>query len=163
MSTRTSRTGFTLIEMLSYIGTLTIVMAMAYGAYYRVDRHSRGLTRVADDVARAIRVGERWRSDIRGAVRNPEADATILRIPQSDRVVSYKVENGAVLRRAGAEAPWREVLDGVKVSTMAQQTRNGVSAWRWELELQPHRKQPRTRPLFTFMAVPSEAGEEVAP
>src|SRR3954470_14151221 len=63
------RCGFTLIEMLVYMGMLFLILGMAYIAMYRSMDASAGLRRNANDITRALETGELWREDVRGATR----------------------------------------------------------------------------------------------
>jgi hypothetical protein len=71
--------------------------------------------------------------------------------------VEYRYANGELYRRLDS-GPWGRVLDRLKSSVMQSDPRPRVSAWRWELELQPQAKgsvkASQVRPLFTFLAVP---------
>ena len=63
---RTSR-GFTLVEVLVYMILLTFLISLAGTAFHQILSHSRRITRNTDDISAAVRVGERWRSDVRDA------------------------------------------------------------------------------------------------
>ncbi len=155
------RAGFTLIEMLAYIFVLTIVLAVAYVGLHRCLDNSVALQRSVNDIARTLRIGEQWRADVRAAqsaVRQETAPAgETLRLRTAAGEISYRFSGNAVFRRAG-NGPEIRVLDHVKTSAMQSDRRQAVTAWRWELELQTRAvKYSHTRPLFTFIAVPSGA------
>ena len=147
---------FTLIECLVYIGLFAFLLGLGTVAFYRCFDNMKGLRRNADDITRAVHAGELWRNDIRAAARAIQVDQTdqTIRIPQRDREVFYRFADTQVFRRAGADAPWLPLLSKVQNSQMTNDPRAHVTAWCWELELQPTRKNVRTRPLFTFLAVP---------
>lgn len=147
---------FTIIECLVYIGLFALLLGLGTVAFYRCFDNMKGLRRNADEITRAVRAGELWRNDVRAAARAiqfEESEQTI-RIPQRDREVVYKFADAQVFRKTGADAPWLVLLPKVKNSQMTSDPRTHVTAWRWELELQPTQKTARTRPLFTFLAVP---------
>jgi len=153
----TSDAAFMLIECLVYISVLLILLGVGYAAFYRCMENSLALRRSADDLANALHAGERWRADLRaatGPIRledNP--DGSILVLPGGRGEVAYQFTTNAVLRRVGA-GRWTTLLDRVKSSTLAPDPRPNVTAWRWELELQPRSRKPgRVRPLFTFIGV----------
>jgi hypothetical protein len=81
--------------------------------------------------------------------------AAQLVIPTARGKVFYKLANGELRRRAGESAVEIILLPSVKTSAMAADAQPTVTAWRWELELQPVSKKDRTKmkPLFTFTAV----------
>ena len=88
------------------------------------------------------------------------AEEQTLRLESAEGEVAYRFAAGAVSRRIGTGS-WSRVLDRVKSSSMERDARPTVTAWRWELELQPQTrgsyKPGRVRPLFTFLAVPLSA------
>ena len=131
---------------------------------YRCVDRSFALRRNVDDITSALHAGERWRADVRAAttgIRLENTDAgQLLDLDGPDRVVTYLFATNAVSRRIGA-GPWTRVLPSVKSSVMSADRREYVTAWRWELEIQPRTigavKPGRIRPLFTFLAVPERA------
>ena len=156
---QSARAGFTLIEVLVYMLVLGIVLGIGYIGLHRCIDHSVALQRSVNDISRALRVGERWRADLRAArseiQRESGRDGETLRLQTAGGEVVYRFSENAIFRRAG-DGPWIRLLDNVKTSTMQSDRRQAVTAWRWELELQTRAvKYSRTRPLFTFMAVPA--------
>jgi type II secretory pathway component PulJ len=152
------RRGYSIIECLVYGFVLVILLGVAYAAFYRCMDNSVALRRNAEDISRALSVGERWRADIRAAVAAIEREATddgeLLHLKGGRGPVDYQFVSNSVSRRVKS-GPWVTVLANVKTSAMAAEARGGVTAWRWELELKPRSKKPvRMAPLFTFIAVP---------
>jgi hypothetical protein len=167
--TRPRSSGFALLEALVYIGLVIMLLGAGYLALYRCIDNSFALRRSAEDIARALRLGEVWRADVRAAsgdvrVENGAGEQTLL-LPGGRRSVTYRFAAGALFRKVG-EAPWVRLLDHIKASTMEADHRRTVVAWRWELELQPQSKAsvkaPRIRPLFTFLAVPEKGPSATA-
>jgi prepilin-type N-terminal cleavage/methylation domain-containing protein len=153
---RTTR-GFSLIECLAYLAVLGVVMGMAFTAFFRVQENSLDLRRNADDILRATRLGERWREDIRLATARPFIAANgawvEFVIPQEQGAVKYAFSNGTVWRKPADRDKTVAVMKGVKDSRMELDARQRVNAWRWELELASKQKDPRVKPLFSFLAV----------
>jgi len=146
--------GETLIECLVYIAVFAIVIGCASKACFAFWDRTKALGRNADDIARALDVGERWRADVRGAtgpVQLTAADGTEqCRIPAAAGEVIYTFANGQIRRQAGATTPDTLWLANVKSSHIQAETRGHAAAWRWELELKSTRKEAQIRPLFTF-------------
>lgn len=146
-----NRHGIALIECLVYIVVLSVVLTIAYPAYYRYVSNARGLTQNADDIVRALRAGERWRDDLRGATGPIRPTPTGLIVPVGTGSVRYEFSDNSVWRQTGAA---RVVfLKSVASSVMQADPRRRVRAWRWELELAGRPTRARLRPLFTFVAV----------
>jgi hypothetical protein len=150
--------GFTLIEVLVYMGLLFLILGMAYLATYRSMDASTALRRNADDIIGALKAGEQWRDDVRsvtGPIRSDKTNQQVtLHLPHGQTEVEYGFSTNAVSRRVGS-GEWSVVLEHVKNSTFVNDRREKVTAWRWELELQPGKKRiTRVQPLFTFVAVP---------
>ena len=148
-----------LIEMLIYMSVLLVVMAVGYAAFYRCLDRSTALRRSADDIAHTLQAGERWRADVRAALRpiqlETNAAEQILQLPGPRGGISYRFATNTVFRRVGDNA-WSRVLGNVEASSFQPDPRGNVEAWRWELELQTRAKRiSRIRPLFTFLAVPN--------
>jgi hypothetical protein len=116
---------------------------------------------------RVVHAGELWRADVRGAkggiAWDHSAAQPVLRLRSLRGAIDYQYDGTNVLRRIGS-GPWSRILDHVKVSAMSPETRSTITAWRWELELQPTAhgsfKPGRVRPLFTFLAAPGFAAQQ---
>jgi type II secretory pathway component PulJ len=146
-----SERGYSLLECLVYIALLAVVLNLSFSAYYRYDQHTRNLRHNADDITRALRAGERWREDVRTAIAPPHAIENGVSIPQQSGEITYVFANGAIWRQIGATRAL--FLKQVKASTISEESRSHVDAWRWELELASSQKIVLVRPLFTFTAI----------
>lgn len=162
--TRRRTIGFVFMELLVYMAVLGIVINVASVAYFRYMRSSRAVQRNTDDIIRTTTAGERWRQDIRrasqislAAITRPARPTTpvgeVITIQQGEQTVLYRFQKKAMWRRVAGDPDWERILPRVKSSRMLQETRNGVTSWRWEVELISIYK-PRVRPLFSFRAVP---------
>ncbi len=128
--------------------------------YRGIDR-SIALRRNADDITSALHAGERWRADVRAATKQVRLEQTdageLLYLDGPVSATAYCFATNTISRRVGT-GPWVRLLAHVKSSSMTADRREYVSAWRWELEIQPRAtasaKPSRIRPLFTFLAVP---------
>lgn len=153
-----SRSGYLLTEALVYISVVVLLLGIGYAAMYKCIQSSLTLRRSAADIAAALQVGERWRADIRAAtsiqIEKTEGVST-LRLLADSQAVTYELSQNTLNRRIG-QGPWVPVLSNVQASTMKSYPRQGIHAWRWDLELKPRSKHPRVRPLFTFIAVPPQ-------
>lgn len=151
---------YLLTEALVYISVLFLVLGVGYVALYRCMNNSTGLRRNADDIVNALRAGERWRADLRTAKAPPQIEQTasqqILRMETARGIIVYRFADNAVFRQVNDGSP-TTLLANVKASAMTSDARQQVRVWRWEIELVPRKKTiTRTRPLFTFIAVPQE-------
>jgi hypothetical protein len=147
--------GISLVECLVYIGMFLAITGVAFSVFYKVWDNSKHLRRNADDIVQALHAGELWRADVRsatGPLESTEAAAR-LRIPTANGVVVYTFASGELHRQASGDAPEKVLLAHVKSSRMLSDARRHVTAWRWELELQPVQKNPKVLPLFTFESV----------
>ena len=160
-STLGSMRGVALVDCLAYMALLAMILTMAFACFYRVMEHSHDLTRNAADIARALNAGERWRVDVRASTRPPRletvGDETLFRLAGGAGDVSYAFRAGAVLRQALPNTNWVELLPRATGSRMFEERRQHVGVWRWEVELKGGERRVRTRPLFSFQAVPSGA------
>jgi len=155
--------GYFLTEALVYISAVGLLLTVGLIAMFRCIDSSLVLRRNADDIARAMHIGELWRADIRSATKVrwvQDADEDILQLVGPGRQVQYRFTGGALYRRIGS-GPWGRLLEQVKASAMHSETQSEVTAWHWDLELQPRFRgsvaPTRMRPLFTFIAVPHPA------
>ena len=150
---------FLINEALIYIAVLFVLLGVGYTAVDHCIDNSVALRRSADDLSRALAAGERWRGDIRAADQGVRRDSepNVLSLAGRHGRVAYRFDHGVVYRQTG-QGPWVRFLERVKSSEMRADPRSQVTAWRWELELQPQTtasvKPGRFRPLFTFLAVP---------
>jgi len=157
---RVAGAGYLLMEMLVYISVVFIVLGVGYAALYKCMDNSAALRRGAADIAAALSAGERWRADLRGTTATPMLEATseetVLRLPGPHGEVVYRFATNGVFRSADGGA-WSCLLANVRSSEVSAEVRESVTAWRWELELQPRQtKFGNLRPLFTFLAVPAQ-------
>jgi hypothetical protein len=150
------QTGFFLIECLVYLALFALLLGLGLAAFYFCWDHSRAVIFATDDIAAALNAGERWRADVRSATGKISIETTatgeIVRIPEREKEVDYRFESGEMRREFPAFKTSLLLLPKVKASTMETELRGGVTAWRWELELTPHRKETRLPLLFTFEA-----------
>jgi len=143
-----------LLECLVYIAVFAILLGGATTAFYFCWDHSDALIYATDDIASALRAGERWRADLRAATGKITVETTatgeVVWVPEGARKVSYRFESGEVRRQTSASNNPELLLANVKTSQMQMDSRGAVSAWRWELELLQRRKGTFLPLLFTF-------------
>ena len=159
--------GYTLMECLVYTGLAFVVLAASYTALYQCIDNALVLRRNADDLAAALQAGERWRADFRQTTdlsrheTSSEGDTLFLQGQRGE--IAYRLSGHVLLRRVG-DGVWTALLECVKSSTMTREERSNVTAWRWELELEPHTKgsskTSNVRPLFSFLAVPTSGSAQ---
>jgi hypothetical protein len=146
-----------LLECLVYISVFAILLGGATTVFYFCWDHSDALIYATDDIASSLHAGERWRADVRAAtgkvIVKTTATGEEARIPEGARVVSYRFESGEVRRQVSASGNSQLLLANVRASKMEMDARGAVSAWRWELELLPRRKETHLPLMFTFEAV----------
>jgi hypothetical protein len=150
------RAGSLLIESLVYISVFAVILGLGIGAFYVCWDHSKALHYAVDDITAALRAGERWRADVRlatGAITgNTTADGGRVCIPHGTNKIIYRFSSGEIRRQVATSDFSELLLAKVKASEMVKETRGPVTAWRWELELYPHRKETRLPLAFTFEA-----------
>lgn len=148
--------GILLTECLVYLAVFTILTGIGMAVFYFCWDHTRAVIYATEDVASALRAGERWRADVRGATGNISVGTTstgeVVRIPETGKEIVYRFESGEVRRQITSENFSQLLLSKVKTSQMKMDARGGVTAWRWELELTERRKETHLPLLFTFEA-----------
>jgi len=149
--------GMLLAECLVYIGLFALLTGIGLATFYLCWNQSEALVSATDDIGAAWRAGERWRADVRhatGAISlEPSATAERVRIPAGEKAIVYHFEAGEIRREVPASHTSELLLPRVKTSEMTTESRSGVTAWRWELELNARRPETRLPLLFTFEAV----------
>lgn len=157
---RGRQAGFLLEECLVYLAVSSILLGLAFAAFYRVMENAGSLRRSAGDIARVLQAGERWRDDVRRAdgpirmAQDPGTTAVALHLPRAAGAIVYWFTDTNVVRQAGAGGTRTEVLASLKRSRLIAESAGTVTGWRWEVELNAGRKEPLVRPLFTFEAAP---------
>jgi len=151
-----AQTGYLLIECLVYLSVIVVILGLGLGAFYVCWDYSKALHYATDDINAALHAGERWRADIRNATGKITVETTPegerLRIPQGTDELIYSFNAGEVHRQLASSDFSELLLPKVTVSQMVTEKRGPVAAWRWEVELTPHRKETRLPLLFTFEA-----------
>jgi len=162
-SNRRPHAAISLIQCLVYIGVLAVLLSACGLTLAKAWDAHRALIRNRNDIHRAMSAGERWRADIRAATKRPEVQHAAgsepsLRITTARGIVEYRHFDGSLQRRATANGPWLTALERVRNSSMLPLEQGAITAWRWELEMEPAHQQTHLRALFTFTAVaPSQA------
>ena len=160
MANARRQSGILLTECLVYIAVFAILTAIGSAAFYFCWDHTRAVIFTADEIESALRAGECWRADVRAATGKisivTTAAGEVAHIPAAKGEILYRFEAGAVTREVPALTNSRLLLAKTKSSEMKTEPRGGVTAWRWELELTPRRKEAHQPLLFTFEAVPTK-------
>ena len=110
----------------------------------------------ANDIEAALRAGEHWRADVRDATGKVSVESTaageVVRMPEAGKEIIYRFESGELRREIPALNNSQLLLPKVKSSEMKPEARGSVTAWRWELELTPRRRETQMPLRFTFEA-----------
>lgn len=154
---RTER-GIMLVEVLVYIAVFAVVSTVAYAAFFKYWDAANRLERATDDIVGALQAGEMWRADLRRATRPPtlvrEGGEEALELQMNGAKVVYLFSAEGVWRQTSPTNPWVRLIPRARQSRMFADDREGIAAWRWELELALPKKSPgKLLPRFTFLAV----------
>jgi Tfp pilus assembly protein FimT len=148
--------GVLLIECLVYIAIYGTLTGVGFAAFYLCWNQSRAVVFATDDIANALRTGERWRADIRSAVGpialESAAGHQTVRIPETGKEVVYRFAGNEVHRETSVSANSELLLSRVNTSVMSHAPRDGAIAWRWEVQVSERRPEPQLPLLFTFEA-----------
>jgi hypothetical protein len=155
------QTGYLLLECLVYIAVFAVITGLGLATFYLCWDNSKALRYTTDDIAATLRAGERWRADIRGATGKITVETTaageLLRIPYGTNEILYRLTAGEIHRQSASSGFAESMLIAVDASQMVKDTRGTVTAWRWELELKPHREATHSPLQFTFEAATKTA------
>lgn len=150
------RSGVSLIECLVYMAVFAILLGGGTAAFYYCWDHTRAVIFTSDEIQSALRAGETWRADVRVATGKISVETTAegetVKIPEGGKEIIYRFSNGELRREISAPNHSRLLLGKVKLSEVKSETRTGVTAWHWELELTPRRKETQFPLRFTFEA-----------
>jgi len=145
-----------LVECITYVAVFLILSAAAMGSFYLCWDHSKALISASDDISAALVAGERWRTDVRAATGTINVETTangeLVKIPQGEKEITYMFNSNKVERQVGSVSLPVMLLPRVIASEMKPDPRNGVTAWRWELQVAQRRKETHLPLLFTFEA-----------
>ena len=148
--------GVLLLECLVYIALFAVILNLALVTFYLCWDNSKALTYATDDIASALRAGERWRADVRSATGKITIETTSqgenLQIPHGKSVVLYSFSAGEIHRQLASSSFSESLLTTVQTSQMVSDSRGAVNAWKWELQLKSRRKETHLPLLFTFEA-----------
>lgn len=151
------KSGVSLVECLVYIAVFAILTGIGTATFYLCWNQSKALVYATDDISAALRAGERWRTDIRNANGPVSIEQTVsgekVQVPTHDKTIVYHFESGEVRREIPSTRQSELLLPKVISSKMNKETRNGVTAWCWELDLAVRRPETQLPLLFTFEAV----------
>lgn len=151
--------GIMLVEALMYLAVTALLVGLGMMLFLRCLGTATGLSRNADDIAGATRLGELWRADLRLATAPPrlaDANTNELIIPQRAGEVAYRFAERGISRRAAGETDWMLRLERVIRANWNSSPRAGVAVWHFDLELKTQRPHARLRPLFSFIGVAGE-------
>ena len=155
-STSRREDGILLTECLVYLVVFTILTSIGFASFYLCWNQSQALICATDDIGSALRAGERWRADVRAATGNISVETTtngeLLRIPRGKNEVFYSCHNDAVWRKVSPSGLTEQLFAKTESSKMTMESRDGVTAWRWELVLPERRSEAQLPLVFTFEA-----------
>ena len=150
------QSGVSLIECLVYVAVFAILLGIGTASFYFCWDHTRATIFTADEIGSALRAGETWRADVRAATGKISGETTAtgetVKISEGGKEVLYRLANGELRREIPTQNFSRLLLPKVKSSAMKTESRDGVTAWRWELEVTPRRKDAHLPLVFTFAA-----------
>jgi len=151
-----SAAGILLVECVTYIAVFAVLTSIGFAAFYLCWDNAKAVVRETDDVTAALWAGERWRADVRGATGpiavEPSPAGQVLRIPGPGRAIVYRFADGQLHREIPATQASQDLLKNVRLSHMSAESREGVTAWRWELQLAERNSAMSIPLLFTFEA-----------
>jgi Tfp pilus assembly protein FimT len=149
--------GILLTECLVYIAVFAILLGIGTAVFYFCWDHTRAIVYDTNDIESALRVGERWRADVRSATGpiavETASDGETVRIPEAGKQVVYLFQKGEIRRQSTPSNFSELLLPSVKTSVVKPDARGQIKAWRWELEVTSLRKDAHLPLLFTFEAV----------
>jgi len=118
MKTRNPSRGYSLIECIVYMAALLVILGLAIALLHETFDHYHRLNRNADDIARALYVGERWRDEVRAAQSEPRWETTAaapeFQIQHTNGLIRYAFHQGSVWRCGPDETHWALLLADVK-------------------------------------------------
>ncbi len=149
--------GILLTECLVYISVFAILSGIATSVFYFCWDHTRAVVSATGDLEAVLKVGERWRADVRKAIGpiavQTASDGETVQIPEAGKEVVYRFHDGEIRRQVGTSEFSELLLPKVKSSEVKPDMRGEVTAWRWELQIKSRRKETSMPLLFTFEAV----------
>lgn len=158
------RRGFTLLELIVYIGVLLVISGIAMSSLNRLWSAAGKAAAATDDHGAALRAAEQWRLDVRTAA----APITIgdqghrCRIPNASGDILWHLTNGVLSRQISGRPPNLK-LPRVREARFATDARTHVTALRCDLVLIPRSTKARTTPAFSFLAVPAHRPNPATP
>ncbi len=148
--------GILILQCVVYLSVFSILTGIGLAAFYLCWDDSKAMIYATDDISSALHAGERWRADVRNATGKITVETTpegeLLKIPHGKDEVFYSYHNGAIRRKLASAKYSDLVFEKVNASQMSTEARNGVVAWRWELDLVVRRPETHLPLLFTFEA-----------
>jgi hypothetical protein len=154
---RSKRQGIALIECMVYIAVVMPILGIGLSLYLKLLSFHRDLDRNADDIARSLKAGEVWRTDIRSAVGPIETTRTdegrFLIVPTAIGSIRYHFDQQALWRQDELAKSETIFLHSLTECEFIQETRSRVTAWRCEIQLKTKMKTVRIQPKFSFLAV----------
>ena len=158
------RRGFTLLELIVYIGVLLVISGIAMSSINRLWSAAGNASASTDDHGAALRAAEQWRLDVRTAAApiSIEDQGHRCRIPNASGDITWHMTN-SVLSRQITGRPQNLKLPRVFDARFATDARTNVTALRCDLVLIPRSSKARTAPAFSFLAVPTHRPNPATP
>jgi hypothetical protein len=148
--------GIMLTECLVYLAVFAILTGIGMAAFYFCWNHTRAVIYATEDIAAALRAGERWRADVRATTGKISIESTaageVVRLPEPGKEIIYRFAAGELRREIPALKISQVLLPKILTSQMQADARGPVQAWRWELQLTERRTENHLPLRFTFEA-----------
>jgi hypothetical protein len=148
--------GIMLTECLVYLAVFAVLTGIGMAAFYFCWNHTRAVIYATEDIAAALRAGERWRADVRATTGKISIESTaageVVRLPEPGKEIIYRFAAGELRREIPALKISQVLLPKIEASQMLADARGPVQAWRWELQLTERRKENHLPLRFTFEA-----------
>lgn len=156
--------GYTLLELLVYIGILLVISGIAMSSLNRLWSAAGNASASTDEHGAALRTAEQWRLDVRAASApiTIEEQGHRCRIPNASGDILWNLTNG-VLSRQITDRPPNLKLPRILDARFATDKRAHVTALRCDLLLIPRSTKARTTPAFSFLAVPAHRPNPATP
>ncbi len=147
------RQNFTLVELLIYIATFSVISTVAYKTFSVGHHNSNNIIRITEDILRISQIGDIWRKEFEKADKIEVKENKMILSYKDSSSITYSHKDSKLLKSIGDKAN-KILASNVKSIEFNKLETLKVLAYEMNIELNVTKnKLNKLCPLFSFIGI----------